>query len=952
MTTAATPTTGARAATSTVTGSSTTTPGSSTSGSGTQTQGSVTILATTSGGGQLNSTTVASTAAATAGPTAKIAAATSEVVSDVRIYVEANGSDAATGATQTVGAADGPVLTLARAQALARVKLAAMLAGSATRLPVRVLIGPGTYPLSSTLGFNSSDSGTTAAPVSYEARQVGTVTISGGKSLGTQTAPSTVTALSFNAPVDAAVIPGGSQLYVNGRRAILARQPNAGSAWFVQRPIVLATDPIDNQGSEAFAPAAADLTWMANLSAADKARAIVDVMHSWTSSRHHLYTLGTPTGAVRVTPRSLWPFQNFGVSQRYFVENVVAALDAPGEWIYESGVIRYIRQADEAGQSVTPTLPLLEKLFLIQGESNTKQVQNLRFIGLSFAHTRFLTPATGFVDHQSAVELGAAIEVNKARAIVFDQCQVSQTAAWGIWLRDSVRESKVSNSTFTNTGAGGIRVGLTSQSPSDTYASGANQINGNNVSETGKVFPGAAAIWLGQTWDNQVQWNNVYRTTYTGISVGWTWGYADAGSGRNKINGNLLYNIGQGQMADLGGIYTLGKSPGTTITNNVIREVRHYGGNGGGGWGLYNDQGSSGIIMQTNVVVGTDSGGYFLQYGRDNTLHNNVFVASDAPDVNVGRLDTATNLTVRANLFVSNKPQVFGNLAKAPEVAASINEVSSNLSTTVDNSICGTGCTTSKTAITTTSAPLSVSSNSATWTPVINTALGIKGTTAALAVLALPAPALPAVIGKELLAPALVATGLEWTLDIAGTTAGSRPSTGFTYILGNDPNSIKVINKADAPGGKCLAYYDNATFQNTYEPMAYAKLNHTTGITTVEFSLQIDAATSFWHEWRDDGSPYEGGPTMFISSKGVQVRGTTVASVDVGQWIKFKVTAPMAQPSGVWKLEMTRTNGEKVTVNNLAMKTANFKRLNWLGFISNGVTPASSCLAGLKASNL
>jgi hypothetical protein len=827
-----------------------------------------------------------------------------------------------------------------------------MLTGSTPRLPVRVLLGPGTYRLGSTQVFNSTDSGTSTAPVSYEARELGTVTISGGVSLGAKVAPSTATTLSFTAPTDTAMINGGSQLYVNGRRAILARQPNVGAVWFVQKPVVLSTDAADSQGAEAFAPGAADLTWMTNLSASDKSRAIVDVMHSWTSSRHHLSSIGTPTGAVRVSPKSLWPFQQFGVSQRYIVENVVAALDAPGEWIYESGVIRYIRQADEAGQTVTPVVPMLEKLVLVQGESNTKLVQNLRFIGLSFAHTRYLTPAAGFIDHQSASDLGAAIEVNKARGIVFDRCKVSQTASWGLWLRDGVRESKVTNTTFTDTGAGGIRVGLTSQSATDIYASGANQVNGNTVSETGKLFPGAAAIWLGQTWDNQVQWNNVYRTTHSGISVGWTWGYAEAGSGRNKINGNLLYNIGQGQLADLGGIYTLGKSPGTTITQNVIREVRHYGGNGGGAWGLYNDQGSSNIVMQTNVVVGTDSGGYFLQYGRDNMLHNNVFAASDASDVNIGRLDTATNLTVRANLFVSNKPQVFGALAKAPEVVASANEVSSSLSTTVDNSICGSGCATSKTTITTTSAPLSITTSSTMWSPVINTALNAKSTTTAVSLLATPTPSLPPVIGKELMAPALVATGLDWTIDIAGTAVGSRPGSGFVYELGGDSNSLKVIQKSDAPGGKCLAYTDSASFKNSYEPMAFAKLNHTAGTTTVEFSLQIDANTTFWHEWRDDSSPYVGGPTMFISSKGVQVMGTTVASVDVGQWTKFKLVSPMGQQNSVWRLEMTRANGERVSIGNLPMKNPKFTRLNWLGFISTGVTAATSCLTDLKASNI
>jgi hypothetical protein len=216
------------------------------------------------------------------------------------------------------------------------------------------------------------------------------------------------------------------------------------------------------------------------------------------------------------------------------------------------------------------------------------------------------------------------------------------------------------------------------------------------------------------------------------------------------------------------------------------------------------------------------------------------------------------------------------------------------------------------------------------WSPVINTALNAKSTTTAVSLLATPTPSLPPVIGKELMAPALVATGLDWTIDIAGTAVGSRPGSGFVYELGGDSNSLKVIQKSDAPGGKCLAYTDSASFKNSYEPMAFAKLNHTAGTTTVEFSLQIDANTTFWHEWRDDSSPYVGGPTMFISSKGVQVMGTTVASVDVGQWTKFKLVSPMGQQNSVWRLEMTRANGERVSIGNLPMKNPKFTRLNWL----------------------
>jgi hypothetical protein len=60
----------------------------------------------------------------------------------------------------------------------------------------------------------------------------------------------------------------------------------------------------------------------------------------------------------------------------------------------------------------------------------------------------------------------------------------------------------------------------------------------------------------------------------------------------------------------------------------------------------------------------------------------------------------------------------------------------------------------------------------------------------------------------------------------------------------------------------------------------------------------------------------------------------------------------MGQQNATWKLEITRANGDKVTVSNLAMKNPKFNRLNWLGFISNAVTSSTSCIAGLKAVNL
>ena len=51
-----------------------------------------------------------------------------------------------------------------------------------------------------------------------------------------------------------------------------------------------------------------------------------------------------------------------------------------------------------------------------------------------------------------------------------------------------------------------------------------------------------------------------------------------------------------------------------------------------------------------------------------------------------------------------------------------------------------------------------------------------------------------------MLPPPPVATGLDWSIDIAGTTVGTRPSTGFSYVLGSDPNSMKVIERNRTAG--------------------------------------------------------------------------------------------------------------------------------------------------------
>ena len=205
-------------------------------------------------------------------------------------------------------------------------------------------------------------------------------------------------------------------------------------------------------------------------------------------------------------------------------------------------------------------------------------------------------------------------------------------------------------------GAGGIRVGDIEMAEAIPHPCGGHIITDNHIHHIGLVNAPAVGILIMLSGQNQIAHNEIDHTFYTAISVGWTWGYGESPCQDNKVEFNHLHDLGQGMLSDMGGVYTLGIQPGTVVRNNLIHDVNVsvYG-----GWGLYTDEGSSGIVFESNVVYRCQSAGFHQHYGQANFIRNNIFAFNKEAELARTRIVTGTSFTFTNNIIYFDSGWLF-----------------------------------------------------------------------------------------------------------------------------------------------------------------------------------------------------------------------------------------------------------------------------------------------------
>lgn len=363
-------------------------------------------------------------------------------------------------------------------------------------------------------------------------------------------------------------------------------------------------------------------------SPADLAHANIKLYHSWTSSINRL-AAWFPANNTFVVGDSVGDSYNTASGNRYALMNVVnASYLQPGEFYYDplAKVMVYRVLPGEATDMsfAIPQLPIVVQL--VGNASARSFVTNFHLINLTIAHSDAALETQCLSDGccgQSASDLStAAVSISAAVSTSLTGVEIAHTGGYGLWIRGASTQVAVSHCWLHDLGAGGVRVGEPNSGVAAPGTLTTNITLSDSVLEYGGVIVEAGAgILLQQAADSYLIHNSIHDFAYTGISTGWTWGYAPTSNVNLYVGFNEIYNIGLGRLSDMGCIYNLGISPGTSFFNNICHDVESYG---YGGWGYYDDEGTSSVVWTNNIVYNTKSAGFHQHYGLGNTIIYNV----------------------------------------------------------------------------------------------------------------------------------------------------------------------------------------------------------------------------------------------------------------------------------------------------------------------------------------
>lgn len=347
------------------------------------------------------------------------------------------------------------------------------------------------------------------------------------------------------------------------------------------------------------------------------------IWHNWVSSQNKICGVNISNSSITTCTTAGDPFFNAG-GNRYAFQNLPdATILTPGQFFIQSNQIVYKALPGEDPTNPNSISFIAERLSVV---ISLNGAINYNFINLTVSHSAAVLESCfgdGCSSQSNSDANYAGILVLSSSEVVFDSVELTLMGSYAIWFNSGTINSGIKNSWIHNLGSGGVRIG----NGTDTYnpnASPAMYITVSDciIEDGGHVVPAGTGV-LGQEASHMlITHNHIHDFAYTGVAIGWTWGYAVDADANNEVSFNQINTIFRGELSDGACVYNLGRSPGTFINNNICFDVNSYN---YGGWGYYTDEGSSNVTISNNLVYGTKDGGFHQHYGTNNLIENNIF---------------------------------------------------------------------------------------------------------------------------------------------------------------------------------------------------------------------------------------------------------------------------------------------------------------------------------------
>lgn len=390
----------------------------------------------------------------------------------------------------------------------------------------------------------------------------------------------------------------------------------------------------------------------------------IRMFHYWDDERIEISEIDYERSYIKFVNASSFALKQESSTTRgapYYLDNVPEAFDSPGEFYADrvTGMLYYIPREGEFIDDTVIYVSSLTEMMTIDGMVGSENHSSVEFHGITFSGSDWFVTARR--PSQAASDITAAITINNSNYITFTGCGFTHMGTTAVKIAEGVHNFTFSHCDFNDLGGGGIHIAGTNDVPATEKTLHDINITDCRIVGYGRIYANAVGILLRYAYDCDLSHNEISDGFYTGISVGWVWGYGAQVTDHIKVEYNHIFNIGQRLLSDMGGIYTLGKQPNTVLRNNLIHDIQMacYG-----GWGIYPDEGSSGILIENNICYNMSAQPFHQHYGAGNIVRNNIFAFGDGGQFIITRKEEHNSLILERNILLSDGTAIY---AKHPD---------------------------------------------------------------------------------------------------------------------------------------------------------------------------------------------------------------------------------------------------------------------------------------------